>query len=368
MNLPAIHLPLGPVMLDVAGTTLSDEERERLQDPLVGGVILFARNFSDSEQLSALTAEIRALRNPPLLIAVDHEGGRVQRFRNAGFTRLPSMRALGALWEKDHLAALDAARDTGYVLAAELLAHGVDLSFTPVLDVDYGSSRAIGNRAFHRDPAVIAALAQALVAGMAEAGMKSVGKHFPGHGYVEADSHVDVPVDARSFDDIWAQDIAPYRHRLGRQLGGVMPAHVIYPAADPNPAGFSRFWLQDVLRGRVGFGGAIFSDDLNMEGALVAGDIVGRARAAHEAGCDMVLVCNRPDLAAELLDRWVPAPDPEGLRRIAALRGQARHADPFALELAPRYAQARELVRTLAEHDATAPMMAAGTSGDATPA
>ncbi|THF60895.1 beta-N-acetylhexosaminidase [Pseudothauera rhizosphaerae] len=365
MNAPSVELPLGPVMLDVAGIALTDEERERLQDPLVGGVILFARNFTGSEQLAVLTTDIRSLRNPPLLIAVDHEGGRVQRFRNDGFTRLPAMRTLGALWEHDHLAALDAARDTGYVLAAELLAHGVDLSFAPVLDLDYGCSSAIGNRAFHRDPAVTAALAQALVAGMAEAGMKSVGKHFPGHGCVEADSHVDVPVDERSFDEIWDQDIAPYRHRLGRQLGGVMQAHVIYPAADPNPAGFSRFWLQDVLRGRLGFAGAIFSDDLNMEGALVAGDIVGRARAAHEAGCDMVLVCNRPDLAAELLDRWAPAPDEAGRRRIAALRGQARHADPFALEIAPRYAHAREIVRSLAETDAAAPMMAAGTSGDA---
>ncbi|THF67186.1 beta-N-acetylhexosaminidase [Pseudothauera nasutitermitis] len=363
MNMPASAL--GPVMLDVAGTALTDEERERLRDPLVGGVILFARNYTDSEQIAALTADIRAVRALPPLIAVDHEGGRVQRFRDHGFTRLPAMRTLGALWAEDSLAALEAARDTGYVLAAELLAHGVDLSFAPVLDLDYGCSRAIGNRAFHRDPTVTAALAQALVAGMAEAGMKSVGKHFPGHGFVEADSHVDIPVDERLFDDIWAQDIAPYRHRLGRQLGGVMPAHVIYPAVDPHPAGFSRFWLQEVLRGRLGFDGAIFSDDLNMEGALVAGDILGRARAAFEAGCDMVLVCNRPDLAAELLDRWAPEADPDGQRRIAALRGQPRHADPFALELAPRYAAARTAVQALAERDAVAPMLAAGTSGDA---
>lgn len=364
MNANAVNLALGPVMVDVAGTTLTDDERRRLQDPLVGGVILFARNYTDSEQLAALTAEIRALRNPPLLIAVDHEGGRVQRFRSDGFTRLPAMRTLGTLWEEDHVAGLDAARDTGYVLAAELLAHGVDLSFAPVLDLDYGCSRAIGNRAFHRDPAVTAALAQALVAGMAEAGMKSVGKHFPGHGHVEADSHVDIPVDERSFDEIWAQDIAPYRHRLGRQLGGVMPAHVIYPAVDDRPAGFSRVWLQDVLRGQVGFTGAIFSDDLNMEGASVAGDIVGRARAAHEAGCDMVLVCNRPDLADELLDRWTPAYGEAGRARVAVLRGQARHDDPFALELAPRYVRAREVVCELAARDAAAPMMAAGTSGD----
>jgi beta-N-acetylhexosaminidase len=301
-------------MIDVAGTALTDEERERLLDPLVGGVILFARNYADSDQLRALTADIRALRDPALIIAVDHEGGRVQRFRTDGFTRLPSMRSLGALWARDHLAALEAARATGFVLAAELRAHGVDLSFTPVLDLDYGCCRAIGNRAFHRDPQVVSALAQALCAGMAEAGMGCVGKHFPGHGFVEADSHHDVPVDERDFDTVWNEDIAPYRHRLGRQLAGVMPAHVIYPNADPSPepqpAGFSPFWLKEVLRDRLGFRGVIFSDDLNMEGARVAGDIVGRAKAAYAAGCDMLLVCNRPDLAAELLDAGRPNPTP----------------------------------------------------------
>ncbi|MDA0236575.1 MAG: beta-N-acetylhexosaminidase [Proteobacteria bacterium] len=284
---PPIRRPRGPVMIDVAGTALTDEERERLRDPLVGGVILFARNYTGSEQLRALTAEIRGLRDPALIIAVDHEGGRVQRFRTDGFTRLPSMRSLGALWAQDHLVALDAARATGVVLAAELRAHGVDLSFTPVLDLDYGCCRAIGNRAFHRDPQVVAALAQALCAGMAEAGMGCVGKHFPGHGFVEADSHHDVPVDERDFDTVWNEDIAPYRHRLGRQLAGVMPAHVVYPNADPSPepqpAGFSPFWLKEVLRDRLGFQWVIFSDDLNMEGARVAGDIVGRAKAAYAA-------------------------------------------------------------------------------------
>lgn len=348
-NTSAHVLPLGPVMLDVAGLTLTDEERERLCDPLVGGVILFARNFRDSEQLCALTAGIRALRDRPLIIAVDHEGGRVQRFRSDGFTRIPSMRALGRLWERDHVVALESARAAGYVLAAELLAHGVDLSFTPVLDLDFGCSRVVGDRAFHRNPQVVATLAQSLVSGMAEAGMGCVGKHFPGHGYAEADSHVEIPVDQRDFNAIWEEDIAPYRHRLGRQLSGVMPAHVIYQRIDPNPAGFSSFWLQDVLRGRIGFSGLIFSDDLTMEGAAVAGDILARARAAYGAGCDMVLVCNRPDLAADLLDRWVPEVGAESRARIEALRSRPQCVDPFALELHPIYQQARAVVAGIVE-------------------
>ena len=369
---PSTKRPRGPVMIDVAGTALTDEERERLLDPLVGGVILFARNFTGSEQLRALTADIRAVRDPALIIAVDHEGGRVQRFRTDGFTRLPSMRSLGALWEQDHLAALDAARATGFVLASELRAHGIDLSFTPVLDLDYGCCRAIGSRAFHRDPQAVAALAQALVAGMAEAGMGAVGKHFPGHGFVEADSHHDVPVDERDFDTVWNEDIAPYRHRLGRQLAGVMPAHVIYPNADPSsepqPAGFSPFWLKEVLRGRLGFKGVIFSDDLNMEGARVAGDILGRAKAAYAAGCDMLLVCNRPDLAAELLDRWAPEPDADHLARLAAITPAvappAWLADPFVLELHTAYLQARERVGTVHDDTSTAATMTAAAIGE----
>lgn len=346
-NLNVRALPLGPVMLDVAATRLTDEERERLCDPLVGGVILFARNFTGSEQLAALTTEIHALREPALIIAVDHEGGRVQRFRGDGFTRLPPMRMLGERWEQDHIAALELARSTGLVLAAELIAHGVDLSFTPVLDLDYGVSRVIGDRAFHHDPQVVAKLAGALAAGMAEAGMGCVGKHFPGHGFIEADSHVDIPVDERGFDEVWAADIAPYRHRIGRQLAGVMPAHVRFPAIDPQPAGFSPFWLQEVLRGRLGFGGVIFSDDLTMEGATVVGDIVARARAAFSAGCDMVLVCNRPDLADELLDRWAP-PVPDAVReRLLRLKASRRHGDVFALELNPLYRDARARVEAL---------------------
>jgi beta-N-acetylhexosaminidase len=344
-------------MVDVAGTALTAEERERLCDPRIGGVIFFARNYTDSAQLRALAAEIRALRSPPLIIGVDHEGGRVQRFRGDGFTRLPAMRTLGTLWEDDHVDALAGARATGFVLAAELVVHGVDLSFAPVLDLDHGCSRAIGNRAFHRDPAVVAALAQALVAGMAEAGMGAVGKHFPGHGYVEADSHHDVPVDARAFEAIWADDMAPYRHRLLRQLTGIMPAHVVYSHAEPQnpgPAGFSPFWLKTVLRDRLGFDGLIFSDDLNMAGALVAGDIVARVSAAAAAGCDMLLVCNRPDLVTELLARGIPDADPASLARLAALAPPAPRpwlADAFALELHPPYLAAREKVLALSAMD-----------------
>lgn len=341
-----VLLPLGPVMLDVAGTTLTTDERQTLLHPLVGGVILFARNFVDCAQLAALTAEIKALREPALLVTVDHEGGRVQRFRD-GFTRLPAMGCLGALWDRDPAAAGEVARQTGYVLAAELLAHGVDLSFTPVLDLDYGCSRVIGDRGFHRDPLVVAALAEALVAGLAEAGMGSVGKHFPGHGFAEADSHLEIPVDDREFAAIWEADMLPYRQPLARRLSGVMPAHVIYPRVDSRPAGFSPVWLQDILRGRLGFEGVIFSDDLTMEGATVAGDIVARARAAHGAGCDMVLVCNRPELSAQLLAGWQPEVSESSLARIHALVSRPAFTDPTGLAAHRPYREARAAVEAL---------------------
>jgi beta-N-acetylhexosaminidase len=314
------HLPLGPVMLDIAGTRLTAEERIVLEHPLVGGVIFFARNFESNSQIAALTAEIRAVREPALLITVDHEGGRVQRFRE-GFTRLPPMRRLGEIWGVDQARALGLAEDIGVILAAELLALGVDLSFTPVLDVDFGESGVIGDRAFSDDPAVIAALAGALAKGLARAGMGNVGKHFPGHGFVKADSHTAIPVDTRSHDEIAATDLIPYG-RLD-DLRGVMPAHVIYPAVDSHPAGFSRIWLQDILRKRLGFQGLIFSDDLSMEGASVAGGIVDRARAALNAGCDMVLVCNAPEAARELLQGLGPAAlDQERAERLRGRPGR----------------------------------------------
>ncbi len=312
---------LGPVMCDVAGTCLTETEREILRHPLVGGVILFSRNFESVEQLKALCAEIRALRNPALLIAVDHEGGRVQRFRQ-GFTHLPPMRTLGNLWDRDPQRATLMARQAGQVLAGELLDCGVSLSFTPVLDLDYGQSKVVSDRAFHRDPEVVHALALALTEGLRASGMGAVGKHFPGHGFAEADSHVAIPRDSRCFEAIWAEDMRPYAGALGQALSGIMPAHVIYEKIDARPAGFSPFWLKDVLRGRLGFQGAIFSDDLTMEGASVAGDILARAQAAREAGCDMVLVCNRPEMVADLLARWDVLPDKESSCRILGLQAQ----------------------------------------------
>lgn len=303
----------GPLMIDVAGTVMTAAERERLKHPLVGGVILFARNYSDPQQLAALCADIHAARTPRLLIAIDHEGGRVQRCRE-GFTRLPAMRRLGEWWDRDAAAATAAARAIGFTLAAELRACGVDLSFTPVLDLDYGISSVIGDRAFHRDPEAVVALAGALIEGLHAAGMACCGKHFPGHGFVAADSHLAIPVDERSLDEL-ADDLLPYRKL---KLDAVMPAHVIFSRVDSRPAGFSPVWI-DTLRHEFAHAGVIFSDDLSMEGASVAGGIVGRAQAAWDAGCDMLPVCNRPDSVAELLESWTPELHHERSTRIAAL-------------------------------------------------
>ena len=297
-----------PLILDVAGLALTDVDRRRLAHPLVGGMILFSRNWQDREQLSALCDEVHSVR-PDLLICVDHEGGHVQRFRTGGFTHLPPMRALGELWMKDALAATNAATAAGYVLGAELRACGVDLSFTPVLDLDWGESGVIGDRAFHQDPRVVAMLAKSLMHGLLRAGVANCGKHFPGHGFVKADSHTDIPVDKRSLKAILADDAAPYEW-LNTVLTSVMPAHVVYPKVDSRPAGFSGRWLNGVLRQRLGFGGAIFSDDLSMAGARV---IDGRqvsyteaAVAALDAGCDMVLLCNEsvknPQAVDDLID------------------------------------------------------------------
>jgi beta-N-acetylhexosaminidase len=296
---------LGPVVVGVKGTHLTAADRERLAHPLVGMVILFAYNYDSAPQLTELCAEIHAVREPPLLIAVDQEGGRVQRFRK-DFTRLPPMRLLGQLWERDVLLACRVATSVGYVLASELRAHGVDLSFAPVLDIDYGRSGVIGDRAFHNDARVVTMLASHLMHGMQIAGMANCGKHFPGHGWAEADSHHAVPVDTRARAQLLV-DAAPYRW-LAPMLAGVMPAHVVYPAVDSRTAGFSRHWIDSVLRNDLGFTGAVFSDDLLMAGAAGEGSVVDRAKAALAAGCDFALVCN--DLAAmdSVLEslRWKP--------------------------------------------------------------
>jgi len=330
-----------PIVLDIAGTTLNAEDRRRLKHPLTGGLIFFGRNWQDRRQLTELTAEIKSIR-PDVLICVDHEGGRVQRFKTDGFTPVPPMRALGQRWMRDArgapgsgaLAALNAAAACGYVLGAELRACGLDLTFAPVLDLDHGGSTVIGDRALHRDPRVVSALAQAVAHGLRRAGMQHCGKHFPGHGFVRADSHTDVPVDGRSLKAILADDALPYA-ALSATLSSVMPAHVIYPKVDRRPAGFSSRWLRDILRGEMGFTGVIFSDDLSMEGARhLEGGILSYAQAAAlalEAGCDLVLLCNQSldggQAVDELLEglsraaasgRWRPDPDSEK-RRLSML-------------------------------------------------
>ena len=339
--------PLGPVMLDVVGKSLSDDDLRRLHHPLTGGVILFARNYESRAQVTALCAAIHHAR-PGILIAVDHEGGRVQRFRSDGFTRLPAMRALGQLWDRDVLQSCKVATALGYVLAAELRACGVDLSFTPVLDLDYGPSEVIGDRAFHRDPRVVTMLAKSIHHGLLQAGMANCGKHFPGHGFVAADSHIAIPVDERDPKDILKEDAAPYGW-LGMSLSAVMPAHVIYPFFDSQPAGFSRKWLS-LLRDELGFEGVIFSDDLSMEGASVAGNVVQGAHAALSAGCDMVLVCNSPDKADQLLEGLDPTVALDAKRsaaRIAALVPTSPPKTWDELQADPVYKAACGLVKSL---------------------
>jgi len=336
-------------MLDVVGTTLNDDDVRRLAHPMTGGVILFARHYENRAQLVALTDAIRSVRED-LLIAVDHEGGRVQRFRTDGFTVLPAMGRLGALWDKDVLLATKLATAVGYILASELRACGIDLSFTPVLDLGYGQSKVVGDRAFHRDPRVVTLLAKSLNHGLSLAGMANCGKHFPGHGFATADSHVAVPVDERPLETILGEDAQPYDW-LGLSLTAVMPGHVIYPKVDSKPAGFSRTWVEEVLRKRLRFTGAIFSDDLSMEAARQGGTLTEGARAALEAGCDMVLICNQPHEAEKVLDALRTmeprrAAKASGLRiRRMRARGKPQRWDRMVAD--PGYIEAQALLRSV---------------------
>jgi beta-N-acetylhexosaminidase len=313
-------MTLGPLMIDVQGTSLTPEDRELLANPLVGGLILFSRNFASIEQLEALIREARSVRSPPLLIGVDHEGGRVQRFRK-DFTVLPSMRTIGRQFDIDQPSGRQLARQCGWLLAAELRAVGVDISFAPVVDLDYGVSSVIGDRAFHKDPRTVAELALAFLNGMREAGMMGTAKHFPGHGAVAPDSHVAMPVDRRELADM-EEDLYPYQRLIDNGLGSIMAAHVVFSAVDSLPAGFSRKWLQDELRGRMGFTGAIFSDDLNMAGAGIVGDMPERVRAALAAGCDMVPCCNNRQGVLQVIDSLRGSEDPVSQVRLARLHGK----------------------------------------------
>ncbi len=336
-----MQLPLGPLMIDIAGYELSELDRQRLSHPLVGGMILFTRNYRDRDQLAALTREIHALRQPALLIAVDHEGGRVQRFRE-GFTRLPAMATLGRLYDQNAEAALSATNEVGYVLAAELRALGVDYSFTPVLDLDYGPSRVIGDRAFHRQPAAVIALAAALGEGLRAGGMGTCGKHYPGHGFVIPDSHLELPIDNRPLAAM-QEDIEPYR-RL--PLDGVMAAHVIYDCFDCNTAVFSNKWIS-YLRNDIGFNGVVFTDDLSMEGAGVVGAMINRVATAYQAGCDMLIVCNSPDAVGVVLDSWQPVVDNQRTQRIEALTPQTASLAWDALQSQARYQAAQKTIAAL---------------------
>ncbi len=342
-------MSLGPVMLDLTGLEISPEEREVLAHPLVGGVILFSRNYASPDQLQRLVAEIHALRSPHLLVSVDHEGGRVQRFRH-GFTALPPARIYGRIYEQDRKRGKHLAELGGWLMASELRAVGIDFSYAPVLDLDRGVSEVIGDRAFHSHPEKVGDLAQAYVAGMRRAGMPATGKHFPGHGAVAPDSHVDLPVDERCFADIEAEDLYPFGRLIRAGMAAVMPAHVVYAAVDERPACFSARWLKDVLRGQLGFQGVIFSDDLSMKGAQVMGDIVARGEAALAAGCDMVLVCNHPQDAVRLLDGLGVHDNPVSHLRLARLH--ERHAvSREALQASTDWQQAVALLEALQDHE-----------------
>lgn len=339
-------MPPGPLMIGLEGLSPSPEERELLRHPLIGGVILFSRNYHDPRQLAELTETLHALRQPRLLIAVDHEGGRVQRFRD-DFTALPAARRFGRLHDRDPRLAIELARDCGWLLATELRAVGIDLACAPVLDLDYGVSTVIGDRALHRDPQVVAELARALMRGMQSAGMAAVGKHFPGHGAIRPDSHHAIPVDERRYVDIATEDLLAFERMIHYGLPAIMPAHVIYPRVDSRPAGFSPIWLHRILREQLGFQGAILSDDLDMAGAGWAGGPAERARAALNAGCDLLLACNDRAAACTMLDGLNAPPDPAARARRIRLHGRGTPVDLSELHRNPRWQAIRQQLDTL---------------------
>ena len=344
-------MSLGPLMVDVEGTALSPEDVDVLSHPLIGSVLLYTRNYRNPKQIAELCAAIRAIRSPHLLIATDHEGGRVQRFRE-GFTRLPAARLLGRRFDEDRQEGLRCAHVFGWLLAAELRAVGVDFSFAPCVDIDWGLSEIIGDRSFHRDAETVAALAAACLAGMREAGMAAVAKHFPGHGAVRADSHMALPIDRRSLADL-ETDLRPYRLLIENQLPGIMTAHVEYPAVDAMPASLSPRWISEILRGSLGFHGCVFADDLSMAGVAAAGDILARARLALAAGCDVLPILNDRQAVHSVLASFKPdVALPASQARLVRMR--ARGAPPIGLSSDPRWMAA---VRTIEELTAAPPLV-----------
>jgi beta-N-acetylhexosaminidase len=313
-------MSLGPLMIDLRGTSLAADEREWLRSPLVAGVILFTRNYRDREQLGALVAEIHAVREPPLLVTVDHEGGRVQRFRD-GFSRLPPMRALGRLYDENPTAGLEAATSFGWVMAAELRAVGIDMSFAPVLDRDLGLADVIGDRAIHSDAEAVAAIAIKFASGVKRAGMAICGKHFPTHAGARSDTHTELAIDRRAYDEL-DDDLSPYRRLIANGMQAVMVSHVTFPAVDQLPASQSRVWIERELRGELGFTGAVISDDLSMTGASVAGGVPARVRRALEAGCDLALLCNAPEQVPPALEALKGYVNPPAQLRLARLHGR----------------------------------------------
>ena len=334
-------MSLGPLMIDLLGKELLAEEHALIQHPLVGGVILFTRNFESRTQVEQLVSDIRSVRGGPFLIAVDYEGGRVQRFRK-DFTVLPPLRLLGTVYDSNPEAGLTLSKQFGWLLAAELRATGIDLSFGPVVDLDYGASTVIGDRSFHRDPQIVAQLATSMMQGMREAGLAAVAKHFPGHGAVVADSHVALPVDHRPYSAL-AEDISPYTHLMHHQLPALMAAHVVFDQVDSLPASFSRRWLVEELRHKMKFTGAVFSDDLSMEGASIIGDMPARAQTALSAGCDMVLICNNREAALKTLQQLTVVPDPVSMARLAKVHGAGGLTHP-QLMASPQWQQTQAVI------------------------